>query len=115
MENLAEVTFGDREPHPARSSGGRAKRLLAAWPPAQRGAGAPRGSHLGPQVYRRPLHRIGSLNLTVARVPSGRWLGGRKRPPAKRVGGVELPRGFESLPSRQRLTGIDSALPWTDD
>src|SRR6185312_15489865 len=31
----------------------------------------------------------------------GRWLSGRKHPPAKRVGGVKLPRGFESLPSRQ--------------
>src|SRR5712671_1543460 len=30
----------------------------------------------------------------------GRWLSGRKHPPAKRVGGVKLPRGFESLPSR---------------
>jgi hypothetical protein len=27
----------------------------------------------------------------------GRWLSGRKHPPAKRVGGVKLPRGFESL------------------
>src|SRR2546427_10973268 len=30
----------------------------------------------------------------------GRWLSGRKHPPAKRVGGVKLPRVFESLPSR---------------
>src|SRR5712664_2868370 len=40
----------------------------------------------------------------------GRWLSGRKHPPAKRVGGVKLPRGFESLPSRQsRILG--SQLP----
>src|SRR5205807_4834180 len=32
---------------------------------------------------------------------AGRWLSGRKRPPAKRVRGVKLLRGFESLPSRQ--------------
>ena len=33
---------------------------------------------------------------------AGRWLSGRKRPPAKRVRGVKLLRGFESLPSRHR-------------
>src|SRR5260221_14736904 len=44
----------------------------------------------------------------------GRWLSGRKHPPAKRVGGVKLPRGFESLPSRHchvsRLSGPLSQL-----
>src|SRR3989442_13079567 len=34
----------------------------------------------------------------------GRWLSGRKHPPAKRVGGVKLPRGFESLPSRSLMS-----------
>src|SRR2546426_3143629 len=45
---------------------------------------------------------------------SGRWLSGRKHPPAKRVGGVKLPRGFESLPSRFcPLSGHSSRL-WQD-
>jgi hypothetical protein len=42
---------------------------------------------------------------------AGRWLSGRKHPPAKRVGGVKLPRGFESLPSRHcPLSGHSSRL-----
>src|SRR5438874_675977 len=52
----------------------------------------------------------------------GRWLSGRKHPPAKRVGGVKLPRGFESLPSRHsgwsplstELQGRQVAVVWPD-
>ena len=35
----------------------------------------------------------------------GRWLSGRKRPPAKRVRDVKSLRGFESPPSRQASSG----------
>src|ERR1035441_4273416 len=42
---------------------------------------------------------------------AGRWLSGRKRPPAKRVRGVKLLRGFESLPSRQAAISVEKSQP----
>ncbi len=35
-----------------------------------------------------------------------RWPSGRRRSPAKRVGGVEPPRGFKSLPLRKRSPAV---------
>src|SRR2546425_6554446 len=57
---------------------------------------------------------LGSNRIETAPPYPGRWLSGRKHPPAKRVGGVKLPRGFESLPSRScPLSGHSSRL-WQD-
>src|SRR5712692_11102563 len=58
--------------------------------------------------YERAPRRIESNDGPAS---PGRWLSGRKHPPAKRVGGVKLPRGFESLPSRHcPLSGHSSRL-----
>ena len=43
------------------------------------------------------------VTCTCRRTKAGgeeRWPSGRRRSPAKRVGGLELPRGFKSLPLR---------------
>src|SRR5713226_6930744 len=52
--------------------------------------------------YERAPRRIESSDNPE---PSGRWLSGRKHPPAKRVGGVKLPRRFKSCPPRHRHYG----------
>src|SRR5213080_4538084 len=71
------------------------------------GPGAP--PHRGRAWSAGGFHRVLSMERAWGRIESndgpelsGRWLSGRKHPPAKRVGGVKLPRGFESLPSRSQ-------------
>src|SRR5437899_1753854 len=110
-EDLAQRAVGERVPELAPRTRRRSKSHLAARPP-----------HRGRARTSWGLHRVLSMKGGAARASSygsrarriessdgpdspGRWLSGRKHPPAKRVGGVKLPRGFESLPSRHRHSG----------
>src|SRR5438132_10446599 len=104
-EDLAERALGQRVPELAPGSGRRSERHFASGPP-----------HRGRAWSAGGFHRVLSMERAWGRIESndgpelsGRWLSGRKHPPAKRVGGVKLPRGFESLPSRhwlQRCEGV---------
>src|SRR5205814_8476757 len=74
----------------------------------------------GARLVRRELpsaakygERLGWIESSHGPVLSGRWLSGRKHPPAKRVGGVKLPRGFESLPSRSQRLRLRRGRPTT--
>src|SRR6266853_1059231 len=95
-ENLAQAPVGQRVPDLAFRARRRTEGQLSAGAPHRRRPGAS-----------KCLHRTLSMESGWGRIKSirdpdsvGRWLSGRKHPPAKRVGGVKLPRGFESLPSR---------------
>src|SRR3989441_2106285 len=99
-EDLAERAPGQRVPELAPGSGRRSERHLASGPP-----------HRGRAWSAGGFHRVLSMERAWGRIESndgpelsGRWLSGRKHPPAKRVGGVKLPRGFESLPSRSMIS-----------
>src|ERR1700682_5145969 len=95
-ENFTEGPVRKRVPELAPRTWRRSERHLAA--------GTPHGRRAWSSWS---LHRALSMESGRGRLESngdpdsaGRWLSGRKHPPAKRVGGVKLPRGFESLPSR---------------
>src|SRR5262252_4514909 len=95
-EDLAQVPVGERVPELAPGSWRGAERHLASGAPHRGRAGTAGGFH---RVLSMESGQ-GRLESCDDRASSGRWLSGRKHPPAKRVGGVKLPRGFESLPSR---------------
>src|SRR5438876_657713 len=95
-KDLAQGAVGECVPDLAPGSGRRSERHLASSAP-----------HRGRAWTAGCFHRLLSMERAWGRIESidgpassGRWLSGRKHPPAKRVGGVKLPRGFESLPSR---------------
>src|SRR5260370_34769715 len=67
------------------------------------GAPGPPGASIGEEVWKR----LTADRIEPLRRLTGRWLSGRKHPPAKRGGGVKLPREVESLPSRH-LRGQES-------
>src|SRR5439155_26164913 len=101
-EDLAEVAVGQRVPELAPGARRRSEGHLAPRPPHRRGAWSSGCFHRVLSME-MGLGRLGSIESSDDRASSGRWLSGRKHPPAKRVGGVKLPRGFESLPSRSSM------------
>ena len=66
----------------------------------------------------RPRSTVGACNLELVTWNSRRstkdgkerWPSGRRRSPAKRVGGLKLPRGFKSLPLRPNMRRISARI-----